>query len=68
MDTTKKPASSIAADMSILTPMLSFLLRSPPANPPRQKNIIEIVNVSDSCEMLQSGYISPKGVLKMDHA
>ena len=27
--------------------MLNFLLITPPAKPPRQKNIIDIVNVSD---------------------
>ena len=68
VETAKKPASSMAAEMSSLTLMLSFLLRTPPAKPPRQKNIIEMVNVSDSWDMLQSGNSSPKGVLKIDHA
>ena len=31
--------------------MLILLLSTPPAKPPRQKKIIEIVNVSDSCEV-----------------
>ena len=64
----KKPISSITADISILDLMLSLLLSNPPAKPPRQKKIIEIVNVSDSCEMLQSGNNSPIGVLKIDQA
>ena len=58
----------MTADISILVLMLNFLLITPPAKPPRQKNIIDIVNVSDSCEMLQSGNSSPIGVLNIDHA
>ena len=60
--------SSITADISILALMLSFLLSTPPANPPRQKNIIEMVNVIESCDMLQPGNSSPNGVLNIDQA
>jgi hypothetical protein len=67
-ETAKKPVRSITAEISILALMLSLLLSTPPANPPRQKNIIEMVKVSESCDMLQSGKSSPKGVLNMDHA
>ena len=68
VETAKNPTNSITADIRNLTFTLSFLLMRPPANPPRQKKIIEIVNVSDIWEIDQSGKISPSGVLKMDHA
>ena len=68
VDTAKNPTNSITADIRNLTLTLNFLLISPPANPPRQKKIIEIVKVSDIWEIDQSGKISPSGVLKMDHA
>ena len=68
VDTAKNPTNSITADIRNLTLTLNFLLISPPANPPRQKKIIEIVKVSDIWEIDQSGKISLSGVLKMDHA
>ena len=68
VETAKKPTNSITAEMRYLTLTLKRLLRSPPAKPPRQKNIIEIVNVSDICAMVQSGKIPLNGTLKIDHA
>jgi hypothetical protein len=59
---------SITAEIRNLTITLHLRLSSPPTNPPRQKNIIEMVKVSDICDIDQSGNISPSGVLNIDHA
>ena len=67
-ETMKNPAKSMTAEIRSLVLRLSFLVRRPPAKPPRQKNDIEIVNVIDIWETDQSGNSSEKGALKMDQA
>ena len=51
-----KPPKNSAAEIHRQVRALVFGASIPPAMQPMQKRIITIVNVSDSCALVQSGY------------
>lgn len=68
MEVPRNPVNRSTADTQMIHAGLIFFISCPPVNPPRQKKIMEMVNVMDSCETLQFGNTSVNGTLKMDHA
>jgi len=60
--------NSITAEIRNLVLTVNLLLISPPANPPRQKKIMDIVNVRDIWDIVQSGKSSLNGALNIDQA
>lgn len=52
-----KPPKNSAAEIHKQVRALVFGASIPPAMQPMQKRIITIVNVSDSCALVQSGYV-----------